>query len=192
MTDLIIPLRHFVRDMTALVNETDNEAILIQKSKSLLAKLISEDVWLPGEFAQEATGRYAQYLLHCDPLERFCVVSFVWGKGQFTPVHNHTIWGIVGVLRGAELCDEFDFKGGKVFDLGRSHKMLPGQVEVVSPTIGDWHRVSNASEGTSISIHVYGGNIGTTRRNCLNEAGQLVDFVSRYDNQMVPNLWRSL
>lgn len=190
MTDLIMPLRHFVREMTALVSETDNEALLIQKGKSLLAKLISEDGWLPGEFAKEATGRYAQYLLHCDPLERFSVVSFVWGKGQFTPVHNHTIWGIVGVYRGIELCEEFDFKDGRVCDLGRSHKMRPGQVEAVSPTLGDWHRVSNVSEETSISIHVYGGNIGTTTRSRLNEAGQLVDFVSSYDNRTVPNLWR--
>ena len=58
-------------------------------------------------FAEADAGRYRQYLLHCDPLERFSVVSFVWGPGQQTPVHDHTVWGMVGVLRGAEICEEF-------------------------------------------------------------------------------------
>ncbi len=36
--------------------------------------------------------------------ERFCVVSFVWGPDQATPIHNHTVWGLVGVLRGGGAC----------------------------------------------------------------------------------------
>ncbi len=72
-------------------------------------------------------------------------------------------------------------KDGNVHSLDDTHIMYPGQVEAVSPTIGDWHRVSNASDGISISIHVYGGNIGTTSRHRLNETGQIIDFVSGYD-----------
>ena len=32
------------------------------------------------------------------------MVSFVWGPGQKTPIHDHTVWGLVGMLRGAERC----------------------------------------------------------------------------------------
>ena len=41
----------------------------------------------------------------CTPIRssRFSVVSFVWGPGQKTPVHDHRTWGLVGILRGAEL-----------------------------------------------------------------------------------------
>ena len=60
--------------------------------------------------------------------------------------------------------------------------MTAGQVEAVSPTIGDWHRVSNASDGVSISIHVYGGNIGKISRHRLDENGEIIDFVSGYEN----------
>ena len=43
----------------------------------------------------------SQYLLYCDPEERFSVVSFVWGPGQSTPTHDPSVWGLIGVLRGA-------------------------------------------------------------------------------------------
>jgi hypothetical protein len=46
----------------------------------------------PTEFAEPAPDTYRQYLLHCDPLERFSVVSFVWGPGHRTPIHDHTVW----------------------------------------------------------------------------------------------------
>ena len=56
--------------------------------------------------------------------------------------------------------------------------------------VGDWHRVTNASDGVSISIHVYGGNVGAVHRRKLDEtSGRLVDFVSGYDNAATPNLW---
>ena len=44
---------------------------------------------------------YAQNLLWCDPFERFCVVSFVWAPSARTPVHDHQMWGLVGMLRDA-------------------------------------------------------------------------------------------
>jgi predicted metal-dependent enzyme (double-stranded beta helix superfamily) len=61
----------------------------------------------------------------------------------------------------------------------------------VSPTVGDWHRVSSALRrpAPSISIHVYGANIGAVRRHRLDDAGPLLDFVSGYDSELLPNLW---
>ena len=43
--------------------------------------------------------------------------------------------------------------------------LLPGDVDRVSPRLGDIHRVSNACDDrVSISIHIYGGNIGRIPR----------------------------
>jgi predicted metal-dependent enzyme (double-stranded beta helix superfamily) len=59
-----------------------------------------------------------------------------------------------------------------------------GSIEQVSPTIGDIHRVSNASlEEVSISIHVYGGNIGKIKRHAYDlKTGTATHFVSGYSN----------
>jgi len=191
MTD-ISPLRDFVVAMTHLVARTEDEPTLLREGRALLAPLLADDRWLPEDCAVLRPDRYAQYLLHADPLERFSVVSFVWGPGHRTPVHDHTVWGLVGMLRGAECCDEFHLQAPDAppRDTGRSHVMQPGDIEAVSPTVGDWHRVSSArTDGASISIHVYGANIGAVRRHRLDDAGRGIDFVSGYDSRTVPNLW---
>ena len=190
MNDRIAPLRDFVVAFTGLVSAGGDERSLLAEGRRLLAHLLARDGWLPQAFAAPRSDRYAQYLLHADALERFSVVSFVWGPGQRTPVHDHTVWGLVGVLRGAERCEEYELVDGRPVASARQHVMHPGDIDAVSPTLGDWHRVSNASaDGVSVSIHVYGANIGAVRRHRLDEAGVLRDFVSGYDSEVVPNLW---
>ena len=61
----------------------------------------------------------------------------------------------------------------------------------MSPTIGDIHLVENAlRDRPSISIHVYGGNIGAIARHVfVPETGEVKPFVSGYSNRVLPNLW---
>ena len=188
--DPLAPLREFVVTMTRLVSRTEDERTLLAEGRQALQRLIADDAWLPEACAQPRSDRYAQYLLHCDALERFSVVSFVWGPGQRTPVHDHTVWGLVGVLRGAERCEEYGAPAPAPLATGRVHLMHPGDIEAVSPTVGDWHRVGSAREdGTTVSIHVYGANIGAVRRHRVDDKGAIVDFVSGYDAPLLPNLW---
>jgi predicted metal-dependent enzyme (double-stranded beta helix superfamily) len=190
MSDPIAPLRDFVVAMTRLVGRAEDEPTLLREGRALLSGLIARDDWLPEACSTPRADRYAQYLLHCDPLERFSVVSFVWGPGHRTPVHDHTVWGLVGQLRGAERCEEVRLDGGQPVVSGQAHVMRPGDIEAVSPTVGDWHRVSSARvDGPSVSIHVYGANIGAVRRHRLDGEGRIIDFVSGYDSATVPNLW---
>lgn len=190
--DRIAPLRTFVAGMTRLVERTRDEATLLAEGRTLLAALIADDGWLDETFTRPDAQYYQQYLLHCDPLERFSVVSFVWGPGQRTPIHDHMVWGLVGMLRGRELCQPYrcDAAGRWVAD-GPELTLLPGMIEAVSPTIGDVHVVANGlPDQASISIHVYGGNIGAVRRHVFDPAtGAPKDFVSGYSIGVVPNLW---
>ena len=86
-------LRQFVQHMTRLVeNDGANEPALLQQGQHLLMDLITHDDWLPEAFAQPHPDKYQQYLLYCDPFERFSLASFIWGPGHTTPVHDHTVW----------------------------------------------------------------------------------------------------
>jgi 3-mercaptopropionate dioxygenase len=191
-------LRSYVQAMTRLVDRTDDETVILDQGASLLGELVAVDDWLPDQFAEPNPEIYSQYLLYCDPLERFSVVSFVWGPGQSTPVHDHTVWGLIGMLRGAERARNFvrdgvegsDGSGGK-FVVGAEAMLRPGQVSAVSPRIGDIHEVSNAlTDQASISIHAYGANIGAVSRHVFDiETGAAKPFVSGYSNTVVPNLW---
>jgi predicted metal-dependent enzyme (double-stranded beta helix superfamily) len=184
-------LREFVRSFTRLVDENPGEERIFTDGRALLEDLVTHDDWLPEAFAKAHPDRYQQFLLYCDPLERFSVASFVWGPGQTTPVHDHTVWGMVGVLRGAELCEEFRVgESGEVVAAG-SHRIRPGAIDLVSPRVGDVHRVSNAlADAPSISIHVYGANIGAVKRHVYDAPGGAArTFVSGYSSDVMPNIW---
>lgn len=191
-SDSIRPLREFVTAMTTLVERQPTEATALREGRALLADLLAAPRWLPDLFAHSEPGAYRQFLLYCDPFERFSVVSFVWGVGATTPVHNHTVWGLIGVLDGAETCCEYEPTGEeRVRITTGEHQLAQGMIEAVSPTVGDWHQVSNAqADRQSLSIHVYGGNIGSVRRHMVDpQTGLIRDFISGYSSAQLPNLW---
>jgi predicted metal-dependent enzyme (double-stranded beta helix superfamily) len=178
--------------MTRLVERTRDEGALLREGRGLLATLLAHDGWLPGACAQPHPEHYQQYLLHCDPLERFSVVSFVWGPGQRTPIHDHTVWGLIGMLRGAERSRRYAPDAmGRLVATGDEARLEQGEIDAVSPRVGDVHVVANAfDDRPSISIHVYGANIGAVRRHVFDaDSGAVKDFVSGYSSAQAPNLW---
>ena len=63
--------------------------------------------------------------------------------------------------------------------------MKPGDVDTISPTFGDIHKVSNFyDDRVSISVHVYGGNIGRISRHVfVPKTSEKKPFVSGYANE---------
>ncbi|MEM5275634.1 cysteine dioxygenase [Cupriavidus taiwanensis] len=187
----LAPLRDFITGLAALLDQHPDESRILREGGALLATLVARDDWLPEAWARPHPEYYQQHLLHCDSAERFSIVSFVWGPGQRTPIHDHTVWGLIGMLRGAEDAQPFALDtAGRPVASGASVRLLPGQVEAVSPAVGDIHRVNNVyDDRVSVSIHVYGANIGAVRRSVYAEDGTRKPFVSGYSNQTLPNPW---
>lgn len=185
-----------LRDFVALATRRAEQAgSVAMPDPGLLAAfrdLVSHDDWLPADCAVPHAEHYQQYLLHCDPLERFSIVSFVWGPGQETPVHDHTVWGYVGMLRGEEISQHYGRGTRAGYEpVGEPVRLTPGAVEVLSPSEGDIHKVYNAhADRVSISIHMYGANIGAVRRSVFDpETGRAKPFVSGYSSAQTPNIW---
>jgi rhodanese-related sulfurtransferase len=78
------------------------------------------------------------------------------------------------MLRGAEENQRYQLDAdGIPRALGAATLLEAGEVEKVSADDGDIHRVSNAlADRVSISIHVYGGNIGAVKRAVYTPEGQ--------------------
>ena len=99
---------------------------------------------------------------------------------------------MVGMLRGSETSLRFapDPETGALKP-GVLTELKPGDVELLLPAEGDIHQVTNAlPDRGSISIHVYGGNIGAVRRSTFDvKTGQPKLFVSGYTNREQPNIW---
>ena len=184
-------LRAFIEAFAELLSGEPAEALILEKGARLLSELVTHDDWLPEEYAQPDPQRYRQFLLHADSQQRFSVVSFVWGPGQSTPIHDHRVWGLIGLLRGGEHAEGFQVgTSGELQAHGAPTYLKPGQVESVSPLIGDIHRVSTAfADRVSISIHVYGANIGAVPRAVYEMDGSQKSFISGYSNIHLPNIW---
>ena len=183
----------FVAAMTRLAQaHAGDEDRLVDGATPLMKELLAHDDWLPTAMAAAHPQHYQQHLLYGDPLDRFSIVSFVWGPGQKTPVHDHTVWGIIGMLRGSECAQRYE-RGtdGRLTPDGSELTLRPGELDIVSPTRGDIHVVRNAlADQVSISIHLYGGNIGRVARHVfVPDSGEVKNFVSGYSNALAPNLW---
>lgn len=184
LTDFV---RRLTDDVSAdRVSETDMTCVV-----DAMTDLVADDSWLPDEYAVADPNIYRQYLLYCDPLERFSVVSFVWAPGQKTPIHDHTVWGVVGQLRGNESSQSYEINEGSApTPIGEIDEFKPGDVMTVSPAEIDVHIVSNSSDDVAISIHCYGANIGKVNRHTFDpETGQPNTFISGYINNTLPNIW---
>ena len=176
------PLYDFLQSLTQLIESGVEEPVLISRVTTLFTPLLSSSSWLPMSHASPSPSGYCQYLLYLDPLERFSIVSFVWGPSQRTVIHDHGTWGVIGVLVGSELSSSYDMCSvSGHLTTGVQMLLHAGGICSVSPSIGDIHHVQNTADGISISIHVYGGNIGTLRRHQYDAAsGTSTVFVSGY------------
>jgi predicted metal-dependent enzyme (double-stranded beta helix superfamily) len=109
-----------------------------------------------------SADQYTQHVLHVEPDGSFSIVALVWLPGQSTPVHDHVSWCTVGVYRGEETEIQYRMVGqGESRRLAVSDRFVNecGSASGIAPP-GDIHQVINTGTGTSISIHVYGADIG--------------------------------
>ena len=183
----ISPLATAVRELSMLMETPGlGEAQILPRAQKIMQDLVRHDCWLPAAMAQPHPQNPVQYLLYADPQERYSLVSFVLGPNHATPVHDHTVWGVIGVLRGEEVEQPYQLAstGPGLVKAGQEIQLKPGEVSCVSPTIGDIHQVKNGlDDQVTISIHLYGGNIGHISRHRYEvNTGTKSPFVSGYAN----------
>jgi predicted metal-dependent enzyme (double-stranded beta helix superfamily) len=86
------------------------------------------------------------------------------------------------VLRGAEIDQRYARTADDALVFaGPPTQLDAGDVATLSPESGDIHQVSNAfADRVSISIHVYGADIGRVERATYDAAGTAKPFISGY------------
>ncbi|HVC19178.1 MAG TPA: cysteine dioxygenase family protein [Vicinamibacterales bacterium] len=149
----------------AAVRPDDEPAAITARVKAGLEQLIQRGaVPLPGRFRQPRPDGYARRLLHRDPAGRYTVVVMTWGAGQGTPLHDHAgIWCVEGVVQGCMTVRQFDLVGDEG---GACRFVEKGAVAAAVGSAGclippfEYHTLANArSEETSVTLHVYGGEM---------------------------------
>lgn len=127
---------------------------------------------------------YGSYLLHLDPGSGLCVVLDVFGVGQVAAIHDHGGWGAFACLEGREIERRYALRDGVPVE-AEVTEMPPGAVAVVAPPGDGFHQVECASPEPSISLHVYGVDIGRAVRKRWNERARTFErFSSGYSNEV--------
>lgn len=155
------PLKRFIWDIQSMVELADSEREILLIGRDLMARLICEAEVLPAAFSAAPPGAARQYQLYSDAMERFCVVSTILAGGAALSIAQPAAWEIMGVLTGA-------IDRGALGAAADGRLLRPGAVETLGSKGGDSLRLTNAlDDQLSISIHVYGGEIGRLSRRQL-------------------------
>ena len=97
------PLLHFVAAMTRGWSRPDRRrGPVAGRRQPLMKALVAHDDWLPEPMAAGTPSTTSS--ICCMAIRsiasRWSASSGV--RGQKTPVHDHTVWGVIGMLRGTE------------------------------------------------------------------------------------------
>jgi 3-mercaptopropionate dioxygenase len=171
VTQLAYDLAAFTRDLDRIVEEeAGDDAKLVRRAQPLLQQMLADMSWLDPRCTEPRGAGAVQYLIHRHPENAYTITATVFAEGYCTSVHDHTVWGLIGVWRGEEREERFvrvdDGSGPDFAKLRPAGTVLnmPGSVTwLVSPD-QEIHRIRNLSPFPSLSIHVYGGDLNDKPR----------------------------
>jgi len=131
----------------------------------LMLELIGmADRFLEPEHYRSDPDQYARNLIYSAPDDTLSLYSLVWLPGQWTPVHDHGSWGVVGVVEGvleerAYVRLSADRRANEGIELVRGGVLLlsPGAITSFVPNPDHIHVTGVPEErGRTVSLHLYG------------------------------------
>lgn len=153
------------------------------------------------EISREATYPYRsrgtlfdnELLLYLDKRRRFSLRMYLHATGEYTPIHDHSSWGVLGNASGKmEVIKYRREDDGLKEDFARLRQtdritFHPGQTDTTLPLNDGIHQVGNPTDKTLIVINVYGTPIRRLHINQFDaENNRVVKlFPSRLKKKMV-------
>lgn len=175
-------LTELIDRLNAAVEEPTPDAITRRVKRDLEDLLGRGAINLPERFTVPRPDCYARRLLYRDPADRFVAVVMTWGPGQGTAVHDHGgLWCVEGVVEGTMEVTQYDVQAkGDAYDVRAVGAPLAAGVgsagRLIPPT--DYHVLANARpDATSVTLHVYGGNLTGCRVFTPDEQGRYRESV---------------
>ncbi len=164
-SDTLYGLSEFAHDIGSVLDRHPAMPVIIREVSALTKRLCADDRWLDERHRVAMPDRYARHLLHKDPQNRFIVLSLVWLPGQATPIHDHSCWGVMGLVENSleEVCfDRLDDGSRADFaelQQSRGTDVGKGSVAYLLPPYEEIHRIGNVSGKPTVSLHVYGRDL---------------------------------
>jgi len=103
-----------------------------------------------------------EWLIHMDSHRRFSVRMYLHAPGDYTVVHDHSSWGVLGNPSGIMDIIKFDRRddgraeGYARLEQTKRIRCQPGQTDFTLPLDKGIHQVGNPTNQTIVIINVYG------------------------------------
>ena len=158
-------LQDYVQTIGDVLDRRPANKVIIREVSLATKRLVADDRWLEERFRVGSPDCYTRHLLHKDPNNRFVVLALVWQPGQMTPIHDHSCWGVMGIVANMleEVCyDRLDDGSRADFaelEQSRGTDVGQGGVAYLLPPYEEIHRIGNTSDKPTISLHVYGRDL---------------------------------
>jgi predicted metal-dependent enzyme (double-stranded beta helix superfamily) len=177
-------LKELCEDLAEDVEALADEHALTPVVARRLNRFLAEAPDLPAEVTRPHPEHYVMYPLYVDPDGKFSVAAAVWNVGQYTPVHGHETWGVVGIYSGVEREQRYvkpAVANVPLQEAGTAQEWQHGEVTICCTTDDDVHMVACASQEPCVGIHIYGRDIGTLSRRTYDvDSGDVGWFVSKW------------
>ncbi len=163
-------LESFVSSCEAVIADVGGAAERVTAIAPLMQSLAARagDFLSAGHLRSEP-DHYARNAIHIAASGNLSLFSLVWLPGQWTPVHDHGSWGVVGIVRGVLEERSYMSASGDITEdsgirLKRGGVILlnPGSVSSFVPNPDHIHVTGVPAEReTCVSLHLYGRNMSS-------------------------------
>ena len=161
-------LSGFIAVCETIVAETQGAADRVTAIAPLMQQLAAEaDDFLAEEHFRSEPDHYTRNAIHIAPSGNLSLFALVWLPGQWTPVHDHGSWGVVGLVRGVleersymSASGEITSDSGIRLNRGGVILLNPGSVSSFVPNPDHIHMTGVPEDREiCISLHLYGRNM---------------------------------
>src|SRR4249920_2458664 len=158
-------LESFISQATALSRQEPDPAGCVLALAPLMLDLIEQaGTFLEPPHLRSDPQAYTRNLIYDAPDQSLSLYSIVWLPGQWTPVHDHGSWGVVGVVEGVLEERSYvrvspDRGADEDIDLARGGTVLlrHGAVTSFVPNPDHIHVTGVPAERPrAVSLHLYG------------------------------------
>ena len=160
-------LQAFIADCRGRAAQCAHAAIAVEAIAPVMHRFVREaERFMKPEHFRADPEHYARNAVYIAPEQDLSLFALVWTPGQWTPIHDHGSWGVVGVLRGTLHERSYVRVDGKTGDAdidlrpGGVFLLDPGTVTSFVPNPDHIHR-TGVPDGASqvVSLHLYGRNM---------------------------------
>ncbi len=159
----------FIAECEAAAAANAEAADCVVAALPLMERLLEGDkAFLKPEHFRADPDHYARNAIYVAEDERMSLFALVWLPGQWTPVHDHGTWGVVGVVQGA-LEERSYMSEGKItrddgIALKRGGVVLLKEKSVTSfvPNPDHIHMTGvPENRAMAVTLHLYGRNMNS-------------------------------